>query len=564
VPLLLIEMLGFHRTLQVGACCNVLLACGAFALAQPRTEQHASEKRPERAIETAAGERDKKWLWVLFGTGLTSMGVEVIWIRLYTPFLSTVVYAFAAILALYLAATFAGSWLYRRRAEARGAESELLGASLGLAVLVSFFSVDPSFAVPALIRVIVGVAPLSLIVGFVTPMIVDRYSSGDPDLAGGAYAVNIVGCMIGPLLSGFLLLPLVGERLSLCLFAAPWFAAGWVFGPLLSGRKLRVALAYSSLAVSAIALVVFARGFEEQFTPRRVLRDNTATVIATGKGAGKRLMINGIGITTLTPLTKIMVHLPLAMLAKPPASALIICFGMGTSHRSALSWHIHSTAVELVPSVPELFSFYHPNGPVGLDSPLSHVVIDDGRSYLERTQEKYDVIALDPPPPTEAAASSLLYSKEFYAIAKQHLRTGGILQQWFPGGDAATQASVARALQESFRYVRAFGSIEGAGYHFLASMSPIGPATAAQLAARLPADAARDLIEWGPASTSEEEFQAVLNREVPLASVIESDPRAPALHDDRPINEYFLIRRLSQPGYLRKVPERLLGWGKPL
>jgi spermidine synthase len=311
-------------------------------------------------------------------------------------------------------------------------------------------------------------------------------------------------------------------------------------------------------------LAIVPEGFEEQFATRKVLRDSTATVTATGvSGHGKRLMINGIGITTLTPVTKMMAHLPLAFLSQPPANALIICFGMGTSHRSALSWHIHSTAVELVPSVPLLFSFFHPDGPVGLDSPLSRVVIDDGRSYLEHTQEKYDVIVIDPPPPVGAAASSLLYSKEFYAIAKGRLQPGGILQQWLPAGDAATRASVARALVESFPYVRVFTSIEHVGYHFLVSMSPIPSTTAAQLAQRLPPDAAHDLMEWGPAATSEEEFQSVLELEVPVASILKDDPKAPALQDDRPVNEYFLIRRLSEPGYLKKIPQKLVGWTGP-
>jgi spermidine synthase len=387
---------------------------------------------------------------------------------------------------------------------------------------------------------------------------VDLFSSGDPDRAGRAYAINIAGCVAGPLLSGFILLPLLGERISLCLFALPWLVAGLVFAPSRSAHgRSRYFAAYAMLTAGAIALAVFSQGFEEQFAPRRVLRDSTATVIAMGTGRTKRLLINGVGITSLTPVTKMMAHLPLAFLNHPAANALIICFGMGTSHRSTLSWGIHSTAVELVPSVPALFTFFHPNVPIGLDSPLSQVVTDDGRSYLERTTEQYDVIVIDPPPPVGAAASSLLYSKEFYAVAKTRLRSGGIVQQWLPGGDAATQASVARALQESFP--RVFGSVEHFGTHILASMTPIAPMTAAELAARMPTTAARDLMEWGPASTPEGQFQTVLALEVPLASLIEGDANAPALQDDRPINEYFLLRQLNEPGYLRTLRKRLLG-----
>ena len=114
----------------------------------------------------------------------------------------------------------------------------------------------------------------------------------------------------------------------------------------------------------------------------------------------------------------------LAFHSGAPERSLIICFAMGTTQRSALSWHIDSTVVELVPSVPKLFSFYHPDAPLTLNSENSHVVIDDGRAYLKRSSGAYDVIILDPPPPVGAATSSLLYSKEFYETVKSHLRAG--------------------------------------------------------------------------------------------------------------------------------------------
>jgi hypothetical protein len=142
----------------------------------------------------------------------------------------------------------------------------------------------------------------------------------------------------------------------------------------------------------------------------------------------------------------------------------------------------------------------------------------------------------------QAAASSLLYSEEFYAAAKPRLRAGGILAQWLPAGDVAVQASVAKALRESFPYVRVFPSIEQWGWHFLASESPIPRRTAEELAARMPAGAAADLIEWGPETTPIAQFQAVLDREIPLDQLIREDPGVPALQDDRPINEYYLLR----------------------
>jgi len=563
LPLLLIELLGFHRTLYVAAAFNLLLAVCAFALStvlEKRTVA-ATQKEMVAANSNDSGISDRTLLLLLFGTGLTSMGVEVVWVRLYTPFLSTVVYAFAIILGSYLVAMDLGSWMYRRARNRGGLEGQALWVLLGVSVLLGFFYTDPRVRLASMLRVVLGIMPFSALVGFITPAILDRYSKGDPDRAGKGYAVNIVGCVLGPLLSGFVLLPVAGERLALFSFAVPWFAVALRFRPSASSVRhalgSRLALASWIFAIGSVALAFSANGFEDQFHPREVKRDNTATIVATGSArTNKRLLVNGVGITSLTPITKMMVHLPMAFLQQPPQSGLVICFGMGTSHLSMISWGVHATAVELVPSVPKVVTFFHPTAGPAMASPLSHVVIDDGRFYLERSTQQYDVITIDPPPPVEAAGSSLLYSKEFYATAKRHLRPGGILQQWLPYGDSAVMASVTRALSESFPYIRAFGSIEGWGIHFLASESPIPQRSAAELAERLPATAAADLMEWGPAATPQEQFAIVLNREMSPAELIQKDSAAPALRDDRPVNEYYLLRHWRERAARRSMRHR--------
>jgi hypothetical protein len=208
----------------------------------------------------------------------------------------------------------------------------------------------------------------------------------------------------------------------------------------------------------------------------------------------RRLLVNGTSMTVLTPITKMMAHLPLAFLSRPPQNALVIAFGMGTSHRSLLSWGIPATAVELIPSVPALFGYFHPDGPALLASPRSRVVIDDGRRFLERTSEQYDVITIDPPPPVEAAGSSLLYSREFYAAVKKRLRPGGILQQWLPYGDPPPRRPWPRPAR-IVSYVRVFERRKDWEYHFLASMDDSGQV--GHGAGGAPPAAAVDLVEWG-------------------------------------------------------------------
>ncbi len=390
-------------------------------------------------------------------------------------------------------------------------------------------------------RVMLGVMPISAVIGFLTPMLVDRWSGGDPDRAGRAYAVNVVGCIMGPLLAGFLLLPHFGEHKSMLLLVLPWFGMA-----LFDGKRERTGVQYASaaaLVIAALTLFFFTKGYEYQFNNPIILRDSTATVLASGQGKGKTLFVNGISMTFLTPVTKMMAHLTATHLPESPRNALIICFGMGTTFRSAMSWGIPVTVVELVPSVPRLFEFYHPDGGPLLKSPRAHIVIDDGRRFLDRSAEKFDFIIVDPPPPIESAGSSLLYSREFYTLAREHLAAGGILQQWLYGGDGADKASATRALMEAFPYVRVYGAVsEVTGYHYLASMSPIPERTSRELVARMPPSAITDMMEWGPSTTPQEQFDLMLSGEMTTDQLIALAPATPPLQDDRPINEYYLLR----------------------
>ncbi|MGA7967283.1 MAG: fused MFS/spermidine synthase [Terriglobales bacterium] len=563
IPLLLIEEFGFTSTLQIGMMLNLGICGAALRLAAKQapaagTTDDGHERYRENDY-SASRSSAPPWhrmlnngtLWLLFATGLTSMGMEVVWIRLYTIFVGTFVYSFATILGVYLAATFIGSTIYRLWSRRHTGETPLLWMSVWLAALIPLLTADTRVAIPAWLRVPLGIAVFSGLLGFLTPKLVDRFSEGDPDRAGFGYAVNVAGCILGPLLAGFVLLPHLDERYALTALALPWLLVGIAFafvqGQVRSSVKRFTAaraLVATAILLASFVLVLRTRSYVASVAGGQVRRDSTATVIAAGEGMQKSLYVNGINMTILTPITKMMSAMPLAFLDHPPQNALVICFGMGTTHRSMLSWGIDSTVVDLVPSVPKLFWYYHADAPQLLKSPRSHVVVDDGRRFLERTTDQYDVIVIDPPPPIGAAGSSLLYSREFYSAAKKRLRPGGILQQWFPGGDYTDVAAIARALRDSFVYVRAFKSISGWGIHFLASNQPIPDRSAAELAKRMPPAAAADLVEWGPYPTPEQQFAAVLKNEMPIDWIIALDKDAPAMQDDRPVNEYYLLREI--------------------
>jgi len=567
----LIEIFGFRRTSLLASCLNASLAAGAFALSRsvawrdgaraPQAASVISEAPAPSGGAPAGGApavaallRGRGVLWLLFATGLISLAMEVTWIRQFTPYLGTVVYAFASVLALYLGGTILGSRAYRwwSASRARGARLPSLAlacAAVGITGLLPLVAADPRVPLPAgfasgLLRVALGVTPFCAVAGFLTPMLVDGWSAGDPGRAGSAYAVNVVGCIVGPLLAGFVILPSMNESSALFLLSIVPIAAGLAlaFG---APRASRVAERFllAGSAAAAILLLTQTRSYESQFPDRIVKRDYTATVVARGADFDKHLLVNGYGMTRLTPISKVMAHLPLAFLTAQPQSGLVICFGMGTSFRSMASWGIETTAVELVPSVPSLFGFYFDDGPTILRSPRARIVVDDGRRFLEWSDQQFDVITIDPPPPVEAAGSSLLYSREFYTAARERLRAGGILQQWFPGGEPAIEASVVRAIREAFPHVRAFPSIAGWGFHMLASATPIETAEPAVLASRLPAAAAADLVEWFQGPKPEDVYEYLLEHEVSPDVIIARAPEIPAIRDDRPINEYYALRR---------------------
>jgi spermidine synthase len=216
--------------------------------------------------------------------------------------------------------------------------------------------------------------------------------------------------------------------------------------------------------------------------------------------------------------------------------------GMGTTFRSLASWDIDATAVELVPSVRDAFGYYFDDAAKILAISRNRIVVDDGRRFLKRSSALYDLVTIDPPPPVEAAGSSLLYSDEFYECLITRLKPGGILQQWFPGGETMILKAVARSIRNVFPQVRVFRSVENWGFHFLASSEPIAVPSADEFVRRLPPSAARDLMEWNNDGNIRGYVQTVLAHEVPLSDILDETVTY-SITDDRPYNEYYLLRR---------------------
>jgi predicted membrane-bound spermidine synthase len=559
----LIEIFGFRDTLRLSAVGNLMIVAVAVWLCRKDGAAPANAGAPAVRAQLSTGAAVAKptgeWLrllkWTLFTTGFISMAMEVVWVRAFAPVLKTQVYSFALVVAAYLGATFHGSLLYRRhlrRGKARptGELLALLMAAALLPVLINserflqeaWWTMSPQ---PRYIFfLLASIWPFCAILGYLTPSLVDRYAAGSPKRAGSAYAINVLGCILGPLFGAYVLLPQFSERWGLILLSLPFAAFALALGKSLTNRQ-RFSLAVPAAAMLAAAMFL-SLSYEDVVARyavnAKVRRDYAATVVSCGTGFERRLVVNGFGMTQLAPCTKFMAHLPLGLHQGPPESALIICFGMGTSFRSALSWGIQTTAVELVPGVRDAFGFYHEDAGEVLKNPKGRIVIDDGRRYLQRTADTYDAIVIDPPPPVETAGSSLLYSKEFYEVAKRRLKPGGILQAWIPENSTVVFAAALRTLRDAFPYVRCISGYGGPGAHMLGSMQPIELCSPAEFMNRLPASAKADALEWSSEKELTGYLQTAFANEAPGKKPFVPQFRV-RITDDRPFNEYFLVRQ---------------------
>ena len=573
----LVEILGFRRTLVVAALINFLIGLMAILWGKQRYKVDQSIKAQKFVNQSMAncqplsdndiGTR-KVGLLILFTTGFCLMAMEIAWVRAFAPFLGSLVYSFATLLVIYLLSNWFGAYLYRMNLANNQIKSKsilivVLAISSCLPLLTanyefsSFVGDHLGTAFARTILLVIPVGMFSVLLGYLTPLLIDDISRGSPAEAGRAYAMNILGCILGPLISGYFLLPMFGARIALVLLTLPLLALILINDHLGINIKARI----KSLAAIVIAVIFLAsmlcstweegglwlvRGEEKP----RIYRDYTATTIALTKDGSKALVVNGSELTRLSYVVKLMAHLPMAMLQSPAQSVLVICFGMGTTFRSALSWPVKVTAVELLPSVKEAFGYFHSDAQQVLANPNGRIIIDDGRRFLRRSTEKFDVITIDPPPPIGTASSSLLYSTEFFQLIKEHLRTGGILQEWyFPASNKLVCEALARSLAKSFPYVKVFGSAgaQSVGYFFLASERPIKALSVDQFLARLPKKAKVDLAEeFLSANGSEEEkntISQIFSSEADVSSILVPN-KALIITDDHPLNEYFFLREL--------------------
>ncbi|MFN8139863.1 MAG: fused MFS/spermidine synthase [Fimbriimonadales bacterium] len=120
-----------------------------------------------------------------------------------------------------------------------------------------------------------------------------------------------------------------------------------------------------------------------------------------------------------------------AMTAHPnPKKVFIAGGGEGATLREALTHNTVERAVmvdideELIDMVKEQMPEWHQGA---FDDPRTTLLHEDARAYLERTDEKFDVILSDLPDPLEGGPAVYLFTKEYFEICKNALTDNGVL-----------------------------------------------------------------------------------------------------------------------------------------
>ncbi|MCP4674150.1 MAG: hypothetical protein GY854_01240 [Deltaproteobacteria bacterium] len=177
--------------------------------------------------------------------------------------------------------------------------------------------------------------------------------------------------------------------------------------------------------------------------------------------ASRAIMVNGksdsntIGdIHTL----RLSAHLP-ALFARAPEKALVVGLGTGvTVGQLALYDEIKQIDVaEISPGIIEALPFF--NEATGEVQKDKRVVIHAGDAFrvLSRSRTKWDILISEPSNPWVTGVD-MLFTEDFYKLAKEHMTPGGIFLQWAQTYAASPEllGMIANTLSREFKEVYAF------------------------------------------------------------------------------------------------------------
>ncbi|HTL04744.1 MAG TPA: fused MFS/spermidine synthase [Gemmatimonadales bacterium] len=517
---LLLPWTGIYGALGAGALVNLYV--GLRALRLQRTAGVPAERAPpaEPAPPPAPAARlaDRGLLLVALLTGLVAFSYEVVWTHLLAVVVGSSAYAFGDMLLAFLLGIAGGSaWLARHPAQP-GTQLLRLGRcqlGVGIAVVATLPLWDrlpllfqligyllPGFYVRETVRLAASLTVMLIptcLMGVSFPLLIDALRGGPLELGrriGRAYALNTGGAILGATLTGFVLLPALGSRLTLLTAAGLSMALGagllWLArsaerpvggrAPLLAGLVLLtgfVALPHWDYQALVSGSNVY---FAPPPRPGRIVfvhEDVQSGVTSVQERPGRELELrtNGKGEGNNRGQMEAQWGFALipALLSHRWERAAVIGLGTGVTAGTLARFPYQRIDVaELSPGIVAAARgwFSDVNGGV-LDDPRVTLHLEDGRNLLLLAEQaRYDLITIEITSIWFAGAANL-YSRNFFELVRNRLAPGGVFQQWvqFHHSSPLDILRILNTLRQVFPHVTLWQS--GTQGMLVASLDPL-------------------------------------------------------------------------------------------
>ncbi|HME41733.1 MAG TPA: fused MFS/spermidine synthase [Syntrophorhabdales bacterium] len=460
----LFQTMGINGTNTLTAVINLLVGFFALWLSRKTGTLRAHEGSRRQEEEQGPAGRWPAKVWLAVGcfavSGFVSMAYELIWLRYLLFYFRDTAYLYSGIIAVFIIGIAAGSFMYRwflSRVASPFALFGLLQLGIGLSTALAIYlpipwhqfffdAAEASRGFLLALLFLLLIMP-TVLMGATFPTIA-RIITTDVSRVGceigKAYALNTIGSILGTLAAGFLFLPLLGLQVTLylllgsnMLLATILIAAGaewkyWSAVPVATSLLLSVGLQYG-LHGHLPDLLVHRISLGEQIL--EVEEGITGTTWATSSPFGMKLLENRVVISRTGPGSfPIQGYIPIVLAPRIPRSVLGLCFGGGvSSHAGTLFPEVeHFDFVDISKQNIRiaLNNFVHNKG-LSTDQRV-RFVIDDAYNFVKYAGNSYDLILMDPNPPTLSFRCAVLYTKEFYELARARLTDEGYFSQVVP------------------------------------------------------------------------------------------------------------------------------------
>ena len=486
-------------------------------------EAEAEAEPSGAAAGTGAGNDRAAWPWfVIYGlTGAVALGLEVVFFRTIDGLMRSNSYTFAHVLTLYLLLFGTGAAVASRIVgRVRRPDRWFLGLQygVGVAALAGLFvlvQVPDMLGVDGPLRRHFGIdgynlgayrwwpvtelgrmafvhliGPLMvmglpvLLMGSAFPFaqaLVARRIDTLGRQTGRLLFANIVGNVTGTLVVGFFLVDRIGTSGVFRLLAALLLIPGLAAAAMASERRRKALLAGGAVVVMGGALAAFPSNYKlwsffhsAQDTDFSLAEDRACVNALRRNGDEYLLFINGASQNGY-PYDDyhVLIGLLPALMHPDPTDAMAVGLGIGaTPYGMLLDDRLESIdVVELCGGELDLLRSLADGGSqenrrlFAEDRMQMHV--GDGRKWLLKTDERFDVMTVDVIRP-QSAFSGSLYSVEFYELVHSRLAKGGVFAQWLPTDRTAN------GVTEVFPHVLAFTvPTYNDSQFFLASNQPL-------------------------------------------------------------------------------------------